>query len=323
MATNSLAPQLKLKAEENKVSKRLETVLEKHNEILELMKKSTINSAISSIEELCFQFKLAVETESVNLPLFYSFIRHVDVLISCCEKKQQTPFLTCFAYLYECFRMITPELYFDRPTEDLNAFILNSHPVFEKTSSEMFTYNSSEYLHKPFIDQFNKIKVHPHKKFYYEYLKRLGQELNKLLIARGMQFQLSFCFVPENRFNIVLCDDKVRQLCDFLISAGYIDSSENNKHNFWLLFNNTSILKQPQSIVWIKKTSKTNKPSNISLRTFFVVLGNVINKELLSHEHRLYWESIFCTETKDTFSLADKGKELDSILKEAIENILK
>ena len=45
MATNSLAPQLKLKAEENKVSKRLETVLEKHNEILELMKKSTINSA--------------------------------------------------------------------------------------------------------------------------------------------------------------------------------------------------------------------------------------------------------------------------------------
>ena len=224
MATNSLAPQLKLKAEENKVSKRLETVLEKHNEILELMKKSTINSAISSIEELCFQFKLAVETESVNLPLFYSFIRHVDVLISCCEKKQQTPFLTCFAYLYECFRMITPELYFDRPTEDLNAFILNSHPVFEKTSSEMFTYNSSEYLHKPFIDQFNKIKVHPHKKFYYEYLKRLGQELNKLLIARGMQFQLSFCFVPENRFNIVLCDDKVRQLCDFLISAGYIDS---------------------------------------------------------------------------------------------------
>lgn len=321
MTNNNIAPLAKLKAEENKLSKKLDALLDKHNETLELMKKSTINSAISSIEELCFQFKLAVETESVNLPLFYSFNRHIDTLINYCSKKEQTPFLTCFAYLYECFRMVTPEFYFDAPTADINNYF-NPYSVFEKTSSELFTYNSSECLHKPFIDQWGKIKRHPHKEFYYGYLKRLQQNLNQLLTIRGMHFHLSFCFVPENRFSITLTKDKVSELCDSLISNKYIDSSDTNKCNFKLLFNNTSILKQPQSIVWIKKTSKTNKPSNISLRTFFVVLGKAISKNLLALEYRLYWESIFCTEIGDAFSLEDKGKTLDGTLKKAMEDIL-
>lgn len=80
MENNNIVPLIKIKAEENKLSKRLDAVLDKYKETLELMKKNTINSTISSIEELCFQFKLAVETDSVNLPLLYSFIRHVDLL---------------------------------------------------------------------------------------------------------------------------------------------------------------------------------------------------------------------------------------------------
>ena len=54
MENNNIAPLIKIKAEENKLSKRLDAVLDKYKETLELMKKNTINSTISSIEELCF-----------------------------------------------------------------------------------------------------------------------------------------------------------------------------------------------------------------------------------------------------------------------------
>ena len=67
--------------EEKRQARTLENMEIKLSEQMEMMKQLITTSAVISIDELCFYFRTAVQTESVNVPLHLSFERHFKLLI--------------------------------------------------------------------------------------------------------------------------------------------------------------------------------------------------------------------------------------------------
>ena len=67
--------------EEKRQARTLENMEIKLSEQMEMMKQLITTSAVISIDELCFHFRTAVQTESVNVPLHLSFERHFKLLI--------------------------------------------------------------------------------------------------------------------------------------------------------------------------------------------------------------------------------------------------
>ena len=102
--------------EENRQARTLENMEIKLSEQMEMMKQLITTSAVISIDELCFHFRTAVQTESVNVPLHLSFERHFKLLIDYARNDRNvlSGLLHCLNSLYECYRTVTPEYYFDR-----------------------------------------------------------------------------------------------------------------------------------------------------------------------------------------------------------------
>ena len=71
--------------EEKRQARTLENMEIKLSEQMEMMKQLITTSAVISIDELCFHFRTAVQTESVNVPLHLSFERHFKLLIDYAE----------------------------------------------------------------------------------------------------------------------------------------------------------------------------------------------------------------------------------------------
>ncbi|MCS2305891.1 hypothetical protein NXX42_02270 [Bacteroides thetaiotaomicron] len=102
--------------EEKRQARTLENMEIKLSEQMEMMKQFITTSAVISIDELCFHFRTAVQTESVNVPLHLSFERHFKLLIDYARNDRNvlSGLLHCLNSLYECYRTVTPEYYFDR-----------------------------------------------------------------------------------------------------------------------------------------------------------------------------------------------------------------
>lgn len=189
---------------------------------------------------------------------------------------------------------------------------------------ELSLHDCPDNLEAPFLKHGNIIAVHPHRHFYHDYLKKLNGRLNTLLADNGMEFRLSFCFTPENPYNIILEPSLVEKLYKFLVSEGCLLGKEEEKHNFRLLFNNRIIYRDVHSVHWIRTTARSKKPSNISLRTLFLALSEKTGTNLLDLRHRQYYESIFIAKDGSRLSLENKGDGMtDSYFEWQLKDILR
>ena len=106
--------------EEKRQARTLENMEIKLSEQMEMMKQLITTSAVISIDELCFYFRTAVQTESVNVPLHLSFERHFKLLIDYAgdDRNVLSGLLHCLYSLHECYRTVTPCLLYTSDAAD-------------------------------------------------------------------------------------------------------------------------------------------------------------------------------------------------------------
>ena len=294
--------------EEKRQARTLENMEIKLSEQMEMMKQLITTSAVISIDELCFHFRTAVQTESVNVPLHLSFERHFKLLIDYARNDRNvlSSLLHCLNSLYECYRTVTPEYYFDRVmTRAFQNSILES---FELFSTALKDYDAHD---RPInLKHYKRFGSHPHKQFYHTYLQKLNEKLNYLLSESRLGLKLDSCFIPENSYNIILEQSLVEDLYAFLVDEKCLQKDDYTERDFKLLFNNSVFKRNANPIRWIKTTEKSQMTSNITLRTLFLVLGEKTKKNLLDQEHRRYYESLFIGKDGKNVSLEDKASKV-------------
>ena len=295
--------------EEKRQARTLENMEIKLSEQMEMMKQLITTSAVISIDELCFHFRTAVQTESVNVPLHLSFERHFKLLIDYARNDRNvlSGLLHCLNSLYECYRTVTPEYYFDRVmTRAFQDSILESFELFSTALKDYDAHDRPINLDAPYLKHYKRFGSHPHKQFYHTYLQKLNEKLNYLLSESRLGLKLDSCFIPENSYNIILEQSLVEDLYAFLVDEKCLQKDDDTERDFKLLFNNSVFKRNANPIRWIKTTEKSQMTSNITLRTLFLVLGEKTKKNLLDQEHRRYYESLFIGKNGKNISLEDK-----------------
>ena len=295
--------------EEKRQARTLENMEIKLSEQMEMMKQLITTSAVISIDELCFHFRTAVQTESVNVPLHLSFERHFKLLVDYARNDRNvlSGLLHCLNSLYECYRTVTPEYYFDRVmTRAFQDSILESFELFSTTLKDYDAHDRPINLDAPYLKHYKRFGSHPHKQFYHTYLQKLNEKLNYLLSESRRGLKLDSCFIPENSYNIILEQSLVEDLYAFLVDEKCLQKDDDTERDFKLLFNNSVFKRNTNPIRWIKTTEKSQMTSNITLRTLFLVLGEKTKKNLLDQEHRRYYESLFIGKNGKNISLEDK-----------------
>lgn len=289
--------------EEKRQARTLENMEIKLSEQMEMMKQLITTSAVISIDELCFHFRTAVQTESVNVPLHLSFERHFKLLIDYARNDRNvlSSLLHCLNSLYECYRTVTPEYYFDRVmTRAFQNSILESFELFSTALKDYDAHDRPINLDAPYLKHYKRFGSHPHKQFYHTYLQKLNEKLNYLLSESRLGLKLDSCFIPENSYNIILEQSLVEDLYAFLVDEKCLQKDDYTERDFKLLFNNSVFKRNANPIRWIKTTEKSQMTSNITLRTLFLVLGEKTKKNLLDQEHRRYYESLLSERTAKT-----------------------
>ena len=295
--------------EEKRQARTLENMEIKLSEQMEMMKQLITTSAVISIDELCFHFRTAVQTESVNVPLHLSFERHFKLLIDYARNDRNvlSGLLHCLNSLYECYRTVTTKYYFDRVmTRAFQDSILESFELFSTTLKDYDAHDRPINLDAPYLKHYKRFGSHPHKQFYHTYLQKLNEKLNYLLSESRLGLKLDSCFIPENSYNIILEQSLVEDLYAFLVDEKCLQKDDDTERDFKLLFNNSVFKRNTNPIRWIKTTEKSQMTSNITLRTLFLVLGEKTKKNLLDQEHRRYYESLFIGKNGKNISLEDK-----------------
>ena len=296
--------------EEKRQARTLENMEIKLSEQMEMMKQLITTSAVISIDELCFHFRTAVQTESVNVPLHLSFERHFKLLIDYARNDRNvlSSLLHCLNSLYECYRTVTPEYYFDRVmTRAFQDSILESFELFSTALKDYDAHDRPINLDAPYLKHYKRFGSHPHKQFY---LQKLNEKLNYLLSESRLGLKLDSCFIPENSYNIILEQSLVEDLYAFLVDEKCLQKDDYTERDFKLLFNNSVFKRNANPIRWIKTTEKSQMTSNITLRTLFLVLGEKTKKNLLDQEHRRYYESLFIGKDGKNVSLEDKASKV-------------
>ena len=295
--------------EEKRQARTLENMEIKLSEQMEMMKQFITTSAVISIDELCFHFRTAVQTESVNVPLHLSFEKHFKLLIDYARNDRNvlSSLLHCLNSLYECYRTVTPEYYFDRVmTRAFQDSILESFELFSTALKDYDAHDRPINLDAPYLKHYKRFGSHPHKQFYHTYLQKLNEKLNYLLSESRLGLKLDSCFIPENSYNIILEQSLVEDLYAFLVDEKCLQKDDDTERDFKLLFNNSVFKRNTNPIRWIKTTEKSQMTSNITLRTLFLVLGEKTKINLLDQEHRRYYESLFIGKNGKNISLEDK-----------------
>ena len=282
--------------EEKRQARTLENMEIKLSEQMEMMKQLITTSAVISIDELCFHFRTAVQTESVNVPLHLSFERHFKLLIDYARNDRNvlSSLLHCLNSLYECYRTVTPEYYFDRVmTRAFQDSILESFELFSTALKDYDAHDRPINLDAPYLKHYKRFGSHPHKQFYHTYLQKLNEKLKYLLSESRLGLKLDSCFIPENSYNIILEQSLVEDLYAFLVDEKCLQKDDYTERDFKLLFNNSVFKRNANPIRWIKTRGKSEMTSNVALRTLLLEHAEKTKKNLLDQEHRRYYESLF------------------------------
>ena len=94
------------------------------SEQTEMMKRMMSDAAVTSIEELCFHFRMAVQTESVNVPPLFSFERHFRLLVEFAKdgRNVHTGLLHCLSSTNAAERSLPTVISTSRQPERLKNF---------------------------------------------------------------------------------------------------------------------------------------------------------------------------------------------------------
>ena len=108
------------------------------------------------------------------------FERHFKLLIDYARNDRNvlSSLLHCLNSLYECYRTVTPEYYFDRVmTRAFQDSILESFELFSTALKDYDAHDRPINLDAPYLKHYKRFGSHPHKQFYHTYLQKLNEKL--------------------------------------------------------------------------------------------------------------------------------------------------
>lgn len=222
------------------------------------------------LDECCNSLSHAIIFDSLDLPSISSFSFFLKRL------NDYGVFKYVLQRIHECWMLANYSTFLDSPTKEKDTIELIQSALSKYTSNRCNTdYDIvQEELNAPIntiiaSTYYKKMMGNKRIEFYRTYLNELYKEVKGHTYIDC--YSIGESFIPVCSLNVNLSRTELCALFTELVSAGYIEDNDANKHSFLALFSNT--LQKPYAkIKWLDKNKKNNTPSIASLYTLFISL---------------------------------------------------